>query len=258
MMFIHFFNIITYTALATASNITGHLRSKFDAHGSHEDQLMYYEVGNYDNLIRLIMNLFQVYLDSFVLYLIMSFTKERCNRMEKTSYDNLLKRQVPNMVFIRNQQILDEYLKGEIADREKQRKLMVLQSQLNLYLHQFNCENLGITLDLNIYSGFIQLNKSVDHSMSLENSELCSIPGDFATESHQLSIIVKQQIEIFKAEFMRGPSFFLERQTTLRKTQTEDTEGRSRSIALDFSLDKKMNKSAIGFKHNVRMKSEAN
>ena len=37
MMFIHFFNIITYSALATASNITGHLRSKFDANGSHEE-----------------------------------------------------------------------------------------------------------------------------------------------------------------------------------------------------------------------------
>lgn len=103
MMFIHFFNIITYTALATASNITGQVRSRFDVHGTHEEQLMFYQVGNYDNLIRLIMNLFQVYLDSFVLYLIMSFTKERFNRMEKTSYDNLLKRQVPNMVFIRNQ-----------------------------------------------------------------------------------------------------------------------------------------------------------
>ena len=57
---------------------------------------------------------------------------------------------------------------------------------------------------------------------------------------------------------MQGPSFFLERQTTLRKTQTEDTEGRSKSIALDFSLDKKMNKSAIGLKNHVRMKSEAN
>ena len=55
---------------------------------------------------------------------------------------------------------------------------------------------------------------------------------------------------------MNGPSFFLER-PTFRKT-TEDTEGRSKSIALDFSLDKKMNKSAIGLKHNVRMKSEAN
>ena len=58
MMFIHFFNIITYTALATASNITGLLRAEFDKDGSHEEQLKYYQIGNYDNLIRLIMNLF--------------------------------------------------------------------------------------------------------------------------------------------------------------------------------------------------------
>ena len=57
---------------------------------------------------------------------------------------------------------------------------------------------------------------------------------------------------------MNGPSFFLERQNTARKTCTEDTEGRERSVALDFSLDKKMNKSAIGLNNNVRMKSEAN
>ena len=78
----------------------------------------------------------------------------------------MLRREVPNIVFIKNQQILDEYLKGEIEDQEKQRKLMLLQSQINLYLHSFNCENLGISLDLNIYSGFIYINRSDDHTMS--------------------------------------------------------------------------------------------
>ena len=71
---------------------------------------------------------------------------------------------------------------------------MLLQSQLNLYLHQFNCEDLGISLDLNIYSGFIHLNnlnKPEENTMSYEDSGFISLPQEIASESHDLSMLVK-------------------------------------------------------------------
>ena len=55
--------------------------------------------------------------------------------MEQTVYDQMLGKEVPKMVYIRNKQIQDEYLNGEILDQEKQRRLVLLQSQLNLQLH---------------------------------------------------------------------------------------------------------------------------
>ena len=81
MMFIHFFNIITYTALATADRVVGVIREKYKLDGG-EQEVKNYQYGNIEALIILTMNLFQLYLDSFVLYLILSFTKERANRME--------------------------------------------------------------------------------------------------------------------------------------------------------------------------------
>ena len=47
-------------------------------------------------------NTFQLYIDIFVLYLILRFTREKTNRSEQTVYDELLKQHVPSVVFIRN------------------------------------------------------------------------------------------------------------------------------------------------------------
>ena len=82
----------------------------------------------FHDIFVLITNTFQLYLDAFVLYLILSFTKEKENRLEQTQYDKLLRKDVPKLVFIRNQQIQDQYLKGYIEDDEKQLKLVLLQS----------------------------------------------------------------------------------------------------------------------------------
>ena len=195
----------------------------------------------------LITNMFQLYVDCFALYLIMSFTKEKRNSMEQTSYDRLLRRDVPNMVFIRNQQILDEYLKGEIEDQEKQRKLMILQSQINLYLHSFNCENLGISLDMNIYSGFIQINRSDDHTMSYRDSDFNSV-AILPSESNELSILVRQQLDKFKEEYIEEETILITtRRTSVKKKQallggTGESQmyEKTESAVLDYSLDEKL------------------
>ena len=73
----------------------------------------------------------------------------------QTVYDEILKQDVPSVVFIRNQQVLDEILKTQIEDDEKKRKLALMQSQINLYMHSFTSEQLGVDLDSSIYTGFI-------------------------------------------------------------------------------------------------------
>ena len=101
MMFIHFFNIITYTALASTTRALNVIRRTCDP-VLPSQEIDYYRYGNYEAIMILITNMFQLYVDCFALYLIMSFTKEKRNSMEQTSYDRLLRRDVPNMVFIRN------------------------------------------------------------------------------------------------------------------------------------------------------------
>ena len=107
MLYIHVFNIITFTSLVTAKWTASYVKTFYDKHGSQEDKLHYFESRNVEAYLILIKNLFKVYLDGFVLYIILAFTKERANRTEQTSYDHILQRYVPNIVFMRNQQILD-------------------------------------------------------------------------------------------------------------------------------------------------------
>ena len=91
MMFIHFFNIITYTMLATADKALHFIKARYDLEGNPDmcylggnpdEVLKHYKYGDSEAVIILTMNLFQLYMDSFVLFLILNFTKERANRME--------------------------------------------------------------------------------------------------------------------------------------------------------------------------------
>ena len=80
---------------------------------------------------------------------------------------------------------------------------MLLQSRLNLYLHQFNFKSLGLSLDVNIYSSFIQLRETEDFSINFESdSGMNSTPAHVTPEEDALSLLVRQQIEKFKASFL--------------------------------------------------------
>ena len=74
-------------------------------------------------------------------------------------------------------------------------------------MYQFNCENLGITLDINIFSGFIQLGNVEDVSDgSLCNEDQNSydkLRATIISEGFDFSIILEKQLERFKAECMK-------------------------------------------------------
>ena len=108
---IHFFNVITFTIFATIFLSFKTLQINCDPNGSLEEQLKFYQYGTINRIIELARNMFQLYLDSFILYVILLFTRDQGKSDEQMRYDTILKREVPNMVFIRNQQILDKFLK---------------------------------------------------------------------------------------------------------------------------------------------------
>ena len=84
MTCIHFFNLITYTILGTLSEILMLVRAQYDENGDHDEAIKNLQIGYYFFIVDLITNTFQLYLDAFVLYLILAFTKEKENRMEQT------------------------------------------------------------------------------------------------------------------------------------------------------------------------------
>ena len=60
----------------------------------------------------MIMLVFQIYMDCFLLYLILRFTNSNTRGTEQ---DEVLGRQVPSILFIQNQQLLKETYKTNLA-----------------------------------------------------------------------------------------------------------------------------------------------
>ena len=60
----------------------------------------------------MIMLVFQIYMDCFLLYLILRFTNSNTRGTEQ---DKVLGRQVPSILFIQNQQLLKETYKTNLA-----------------------------------------------------------------------------------------------------------------------------------------------
>ena len=92
---IHFFNIITFTVFATIFIIIVTMQINCDPSSSLEQQLKYYQYGFVNHTIQLALNTFQLYLDSFILYIIISFTRDQGRSDEQMRYDTILKRGVP-------------------------------------------------------------------------------------------------------------------------------------------------------------------
>ena len=105
-------------------------------------------------------------------------------------------------MFIRNQQVLDELLKTQIVDDERKRKLAQMQSQLNLYMHSFTNDQLGIGLDQSIYTGFIKTKSQAPDLMIEEVDELDLDENGTNTTGHQMSVLVREQIEKFKGKMI--------------------------------------------------------
>ena len=59
------------------------------------------------------MNVFEIYMNLFLLYLVVSFAKE--NKTTETK-DPILGRKVPNIVFLQNQRLLKELVKEKLEN----------------------------------------------------------------------------------------------------------------------------------------------
>ena len=74
-------------------------------------------------------------------------------------------------------------------------------------MHRFSSQKLGLSLDIDIYSGFIQLKRSDDIPLTGDSdSEIMPTPTHITPEENELSIAVKYQVEKFKASFLEKGS----------------------------------------------------
>ena len=110
---------------------------------------------------------FGVYLDCFVLYLILRFTSRRDDKTD----DKVLDKEVPSIVFVKNQQVIKDVFKQECKTIEEKKKEARLQCQTNLYMHYLLKEE-GIDdsneLDVGIGISFCNLKKMRESAMILD------------------------------------------------------------------------------------------
>ena len=71
-------------------------------------------------------------------------------------------------------------------------------------MYQFNCENLGIALDIDIYSGFIHLDDSYN-IIDVENDKPIYESVDLdSSECPELYTIIDEQLDKFRSRFSKG------------------------------------------------------
>ena len=76
---IHIVNIATYTILVIVERGTLVLKEQYNQDGNNEQVLDYYKTGNINFICVLIKNAFQLYLDCFIFYIMLMFTKNNTN-----------------------------------------------------------------------------------------------------------------------------------------------------------------------------------
>ena len=67
-------------------------------------------------------------------------------------------------------------------------------------MHSFSCKSLGVSLDVNIYSGFLHLNKA-DAAINHNDSDSEVTDPLITTENNELSLLIRQHVERFRAEY---------------------------------------------------------
>ena len=99
---------------------------------------------------------FGFYMDCFVLYLILKFTSPKENKAN----DRVLGKEVPSIVFVKNQQIIKDVFKQEFKTIEQKQKEARLQCQTNLFMHYIlkqEGQNNSNELDLGIGISFCDI-----------------------------------------------------------------------------------------------------
>ena len=79
---IHIVNIVTYTVLVIAERGSLVLKEQYNQDGNNEQVLRFYQTGNLNFLFVFIKNAFQLYLDCFIFYIMLMFTKNNTNLRE--------------------------------------------------------------------------------------------------------------------------------------------------------------------------------
>ena len=102
---------------------------------------------------------FEVYMDMFLLYLVVRFAKENKNAEVK---DSILGRNVPCVVFIMNKRILEQAMQDQTELDQQKRDTLVHQAQVNEYLYLLMRKNgVLVHIDEKVGVEFIDFKKSV-------------------------------------------------------------------------------------------------
>ena len=70
-------------------------------------------------------------------------------------------------------------------------------------MYQFNCENLGIALDIDIYSGFIHLDDSYNMVDDEDDKHFYDSVDARSSECPEFSTIIDEQLDKFRSKFSK-------------------------------------------------------
>ena len=123
-------------------------------------------------LIYIIIMLFTIYMDLFLLYLILRFTK----RSQKgTERDSVLGREVPSILFIQNQQLLKETYKTTLALESLEFAHIRAKAEANEFMYYKLKENgLLKRIDENIGIEFLDLDRIMARTQTHDSTPASS------------------------------------------------------------------------------------
>ena len=125
----------------------------------------------YDFVFILII-IFSIYMDLFLLYLILRFTKAS---LQATGKDLVLEREVPSILFIQNQQLIRETYKNKLTLESDHLEKMREIAEVNEFLYyKLREEGLTSQIDEDIGIEFLNLDRILMRNKSIETHDKIS------------------------------------------------------------------------------------
>ena len=107
----------------------------------------------FEHLLGVLQVTFATYMDIFLLYLVCRFAKENKNVEAR---DPILRKRVPNIVFLQNQKLLAEAMRGQLEYNEEVKEELVARAQFNEYFYDLlRSEEVASPLDETIGVEFV-------------------------------------------------------------------------------------------------------
>ena len=147
------------------------------------------------DFIFIIITVFSTYMDLFLLYLVIRFTKAS---LQTTGKDLVLQRDVPSILFIQNQQLIREMYRSKLAlESEELEKIREIAEVNEFLYYKLREEGLTQQIDEDIGIEFLNLDRILQRTQTIDSHDKNSTPTQHMSRntSHTHSIVQQQETE---------------------------------------------------------------